>query len=431
MTNFEWRKLKKDFEEGRCVIMIGPHLAGLQRDGGEVPLVEELSLHLAEVLDEEKIKYDKKAVRSLSYIALRFLSIEGARRVDLEDMAKDFILDNTKTVPEVYKSLAQLPAQLIVNTNPDNFIERALREQGKQAMSYFYNFRREQELQIDIDKLSIERPLVYNLFGSLDKQESLVLTEEDQVDFIRNVVKEVPRIPTEIMSQFDDRKTYLFFGFNLENWQFRLLLDGLQLKEGNTTWSPQESRFPLSSMTKAFYKERFSFKFIDQDIDQFLALLLKKVGGDTSEKEREQKRLFILSHPDDETYRVELEKALSPLQDNGDIELQYREKFIGGTDDSEIWEAYDSAHIVLPILSPNFLADDNLIKAWLPRAAKRCDGESAFLRPVLARLCDWRENEHLRTREPLPEEGEPIASKFWSSHDDAYFSIVQAIKKML
>ena len=83
-------------------------------------------------------------------------------------------------------------------------------------------------MPIDIEKISVENPLVYNLFGSLDETESIVLTEEDQLEFIRNVVKDDPRIPEEILGQFDHRKTYLFFGFDLENWQFRLLLHTFQ-----------------------------------------------------------------------------------------------------------------------------------------------------------------------------------------------------------
>ena len=239
--------------------MIGPHLAGVQKDGEEAPLLEELSCYLANFLDDEKVEYETKAKRDLTYIALRFLSISGARRVDLEDMAKEFILDNTKELPEIYRQLADLPVQLIINTNPDNYIQRALQEKGKQFHNHYYNFRREIETPIDLDKISVERPLVYNLFGSLDETESMVLTREDHTEFTRNVVRDDPRIPEEILGQFDHRKTYLFFGFNLENWQFGLLLDSLKLREENTTLSPVENRYPVTSMTKAFYEERFNF----------------------------------------------------------------------------------------------------------------------------------------------------------------------------
>ena len=431
MNKLQWIKLKRDFDEARCILMIGPNLAGVEKDGEMLPMVEELSAYLADFLDQEGVDYDQKAKRNLPYTALRFFSIKGARRVDLEDLTKDFIQQNSQKIPATYEWLAKLPFHIIINTNPDDYMLRAMREEGKQPQSLHYNFRRDTASFVDFEKVNAENPLVYNLFGSMDETESLVLTEEDQLEFTRNMVKDDPRIPEEILGQFDDRKTYLFFGFNLENWQFRLLLDGLKLKEENTTISPSTSRFPVSSMTKAFYEERFNFQFIDKEGDAFLEELRSKVLPEKTEGEQKTEQIFLLYHEKDESFKNELENSLSQLIKNNEISLKYPENFIAGTDHAEVLEALKKSDIILPIMSPNFLADVELMDKLLPIASDLDKNEKAKLRPIIARPCDWRENQHLRTKVPFPENGEAVTSNHWNTPDDAYFNIIQALKKML
>lgn len=432
MNNLQWIKLKRDFEETRCILMIGPKLARVQKGNEWLPLVDELSVYLSEFLDQEGVEYDKDSNFSLPYISLKFLNIKGARRVDLEDITKDFFVKQAQKTPEIYRLLATLPVSIIINVNPDNFIQQALREQGKQCVSLHYNFRRETVNAIDIEKINVENPLVYNLFGSLDETESLVLTEEDQLEFIRNVVKDDPRIPEEILGQFDHRKTYLFFGFDLENWQFRLLLDGLKLREENTTLSPKELRYPVSAMTRSFYEERFNFQFVDKEIDAFLDELKEKIGlAENPDQPKITQKVFLIFDEKDDEFRVGLENSLSQLQSNKDIEILYWEKFAAGTEEEEILKNLENANIILPILSPNFLADTDLNGHILAIAEKQHNEGTLKVFPVVARPCDWRENDFLKKLLPLPDSAEPVTSKLWNTREDAYFEIVRELKKRL
>ncbi len=432
MNNLQWIKLKRDFDETRCILMIGPKLARVKREKEWLPLVDELSVYLSEFLDQEGVEYDPDSKDDLPYISQKFLNIKGARRVDLEDLTKDFYEKNTQNIPNIYQTLATLPVSTIINVNPDNFIQRALREQGKQCLSLHYNFRRETTNAIDIEKISVEKPLVYNLFGSLDETESIVLTEEDQLEFIRNVVRDNPRIPEEILGQFDHRKTYLFFGFDLENWQFRLLLDGLKLREENTTVSPREKRYPVKETTKSFYEERFNFQFVDKDSDDFLDELKEKIGiVEKDDQPKITQKVFLIYDEKDEEFRIGLENSLSQLQSNKDIEILYWQKFTAGTEEEEILKNLENANIILPILSPNFLADTDLNGHILALAEKQHNEGKLKVYPIIARPCDWRENDFLKKLEPVPDTAEPITSKAWNTRDDAYFEIVRELKKRL
>lgn len=91
------------------------------------------------------------------------------------------------------------------------------------------------------------------------------------MQFIRNVVKNDPPLPDEITGYFDNRKTYIFLGFNLETWQFRLLLDSLKLKDENSSVATRTSHFPMSYATQSFYQDHFNFVFVEKDVEEFLA----------------------------------------------------------------------------------------------------------------------------------------------------------------
>jgi len=218
----------------------------------------------------------------------------------------------------------------------------------------------------------------------------------------------------------------VFFGFNLENWQFRLLLDGLKLKDENTTLSPR-SQMPLSSMTKMFYEERFNFQFIDKDSVEFLGELNNRLSPQGEDSEQVVKQVFLLYHEADEQFKNELENSLSQFIKNGEIELHYPQKFIASTSEEEILEVLKNADIILSLLSPNFLADSkwNEEHLLLPQKAE------AILIPIIARPCDWQAHPILASKSALPENGQAITSNHWNTPDDAYFDITQSFKKIL
>jgi hypothetical protein len=75
-------------------------------------------------------------------------------------------------------------------------------------------------------------PLVYHLFGHLDKSESLVLTEDDHFDFLVGITENRDRIPHRVRRALVD-SGLLFLGFDLEARDIRVLLRALVHQEGS------------------------------------------------------------------------------------------------------------------------------------------------------------------------------------------------------
>jgi len=113
---------------------------------------------------------------------------------------------------------------------------QAWREAGKRPTQDFYWFR--QERLTSLGNISLEQPLVYNLFGSLVEPDSLLLTENDLLDFLVHMVKNSPPLPWDLTSRLSAANTsFLFLGFGFRHWYLRVLLHVLKAHTDRTNFS--------------------------------------------------------------------------------------------------------------------------------------------------------------------------------------------------
>jgi len=136
---------------------------------------------------------------------------------------------------EPYKVLASLPLPVYITTNWNNLLSAALKEAGKdpQILLCPWNDYVEQ-LQADFDpgfKPTAERPLVYHLFGKLSDPESVVLTEDNYFDYLIGVTRNKDLIPSVVRSALVN-SALLFLGFQLDDWQFRVLFRSIRAQQG-------------------------------------------------------------------------------------------------------------------------------------------------------------------------------------------------------
>lgn len=435
LSEKQWKTLAKDLQQQRCILMLGTRLSTAKDDNGqEQRLSELLARHLAKLLDAENVAYDRECAADLSYVAQRFLSMSKMRRIDLEDEVSDFYRKAAHTVPEAYQRLARLPFFMTVNLTPEDFMTRAFRAAGKAgAQSLHYNFRKDRG-QAVIQPVTA-KPLVYNLLGTLDDPESLVLSQEDRVEFIKNVVKSNPGIPNAVMSHFDNRKTYLFLGFNLENWDYRLLCDALQLSKDNLTLSPGTTDHPLSPEARSFYEDHFRFMFVDDDIQQFVAGLeksfaeieLEKAAGQPPAVLRKIVVLFDRNEADIHCCQT-LCVHLSGWMQKGALQIWHRDMPFVGDEEQELRRQLDAADAVMPVLSASFLADHVLMTETIPEVLRQHRARGLRILPLIHRACDW-EGTALARFPVIPTGGKPLRN--WPDEDEAYENAVEHLKNLL
>jgi len=137
---------------------------------------------------------------------------------------------------------------------------------------------------------------------------------------------------------------------------------------------------------------------------------------------------FSYSHSDEEL-RNELEKHLSTLKRLGMISTWHDRKIDAGNDwRGAIDEHLNSAQIILLLISADFLSSDYCTDIEMDRAMKRHELGDATVIPIILRPVDWN-GARFTELQALPTNAEPVTSKKWGSHDDAFYDIAKGIRK--
>lgn len=136
--------------------------------------------------------------------------------------------------------LARLPLPIYVTTCYHNFMERALLSENRQPVTQvcFWNGSEPVEGTVDPDYVpSPERPLVYHLYGLENHPTTLVLSEDDYMDFLVKVTQAVdvnrPVIPVRLRSALAT-SSLILLGYRLQDWDFRVLFRGI-INAGQTS----------------------------------------------------------------------------------------------------------------------------------------------------------------------------------------------------
>ncbi len=237
--------------DGLCTPIIGPQLAetrlGTSRviarlwaDRYQYPMESYEREQLAYVAQFLTIKYDYRFPRRSLLETLRQLLIEEYHEIipDIDQMNLRDIYsvigryERLNDPFDPYRTLASQPLPIYVTANGSNMLSDALCEAGKQPVIEICRWNE------DLDRLpsiferepdyqpSVERPLVFHLFGSFDQPETIVLSEDDYFDFLINIAAERERIPAVVRDALAD-SALLFLGFEMEDISFRSLFHGL------------------------------------------------------------------------------------------------------------------------------------------------------------------------------------------------------------
>ena len=133
--------------------------------------------------------------------------------------------------------LAQLPLPVFVTTSHHDFFERALVEVEKKPrvqVCYWFDepsgpewFGDPPDPEEDINaEPSESRPIVYHLYGLEKYPTSIVISEDDFMDFLIKVSEDRNNIPLGLRRAIG-KSSLLLLGYRLRCWEFRALFRGI------------------------------------------------------------------------------------------------------------------------------------------------------------------------------------------------------------
>jgi len=136
--------------------------------------------------------------------------------------------------------LANLPFKAVLTTTPFTFIEDALRRAGKAPRTEVCRWTKDltDSIATAIDdryQPNDREPLVYHLLGLDRYVDSLVLSEDDYLDYLGNLCQgqgdqSADFVPALVRKAFKD--DLIVLGFSLDSWAFRVLYAGLIKRSG-------------------------------------------------------------------------------------------------------------------------------------------------------------------------------------------------------
>jgi hypothetical protein len=150
----------------------------------------------------------------------------------LSEELKEFPLPDFDRDDEPHAALAELPLPIFITTNYDDFMFTALERKGKQPRRELCRWNSSPSLAAlprVLDPAFVptpESPVVFHLHGHVDVPDSLVLTEDDYLDFLVAVSRDDGLLPHQIQRALAGA-SLLFLGYRLADWDFRVLHRGL------------------------------------------------------------------------------------------------------------------------------------------------------------------------------------------------------------
>ncbi|HEY3403754.1 MAG TPA: toll/interleukin-1 receptor domain-containing protein [Ohtaekwangia sp.] len=140
--------------------------------------------------------------------------------------------------------------------------------------------------------------------------------------------------------------------------------------------------------------------------------------------------IFISYSHQDVKYKEQLEKFLSPLTKNGSLNSWSDHKLKFGEEwDPEIEKAFNASHIILLLISSDFLSSDYISRKELPWALKKHSEKSAIIFPIYIRTCYLGAHKVITDIQGAPDKNKPVSS--FEDKDAAYTLIVEQIAERI
>lgn len=274
----DWEDILFDIQEQRAVLLIGPEAMEIGKDH----INTYIKSKIAERYKEDIAYYYERDGFFL------FNSPEGKVRVarQIKRLYREIKPDEL-----MLKKIVQIPFHLIVSLNPDTFISEAFYRYGIKHRFHYFQHRNRDNENDEIEKPTQSQPLVYNLFGSKDQDDSLILDYDDVYRLLQSAFG-TSSLPNKFLRSFREASTYVFLGFQFDKWHSQLLLKFLSDSGRREKMISVDTNIDDKD-TNEFIIRQFQVQFLGNQFDFLTELhnqcnqvsLLRKVFEDTDKSE--------------------------------------------------------------------------------------------------------------------------------------------------
>lgn len=256
----DWDTIIKTIERRRCILFIGPCL-NVDHDGKS--LQSKFFSKLAADFKDDILSYND----SDGF----FLFKDASARINIMYKIIDFYTENANQ--ELLSKIAEIPLHTYISITPDTALKETFEKKG--FPFHFEYF--EKTVRKDIDESPDEKkPLIYNLYGSISNEESLVLSHDDLFEYVKAMLAN-NTIPIEVRSNLESAYNLIFIGFEFDKWYIQLILSLLNIDKFK--FSKYAAALHTSNDVQTLYTKHFKINFVNSRIDEFIGELHQRFAA--------------------------------------------------------------------------------------------------------------------------------------------------------
>jgi hypothetical protein len=227
------------------------------------------------------VDYPKCNPRELPRVAMYYELKLGKGRQALFNKVRAEV-EVAKQPSPILRALAELNFPLIVTTNYDSFFERSL-PAAKQADIRIYEPKPNTDSPTaDFGDLTGMTPGVCKIHGDFNRAESLVITDEDYIQFVLRMRDEDTIHPFPFTARYLMRRyPTLFVGYSLLDYNLRLFIKILRMRldPANFPASYSVDPYPDKMVQSVWQDQRHWVWFVQEGVWSFVPALYKAVIG--------------------------------------------------------------------------------------------------------------------------------------------------------
>lgn len=216
----DWEGLLLAIENKACTPVLGAGACA-----GVLPLGRDIAIGWA-AQDDYPFQDTENLPRVAQYVAIRSGYNVPKFRIKKEFAARGYPDFNDPNEP--HRLVADLRLPVYVTTNYDDFLMEALKRgapprEPKREVCQWFKLRGRDELKVDMGfQPTPDKPMVFHLHGALDNVDSMVLSEDDYLEFLVCVSEYENLIPPCVSERFTS-SSLLFMGYSLDDMNFKVL----------------------------------------------------------------------------------------------------------------------------------------------------------------------------------------------------------------
>ena len=264
---YQMLEILDSLEQNKCVLIVGNYAYSKPTGEAAVPGSE---FFLPDLLQREQHRWlgenpsDSEADFYSSAQAL--IDRAGGQRMFME-LTRIRLQELGQKQLERFKKISEIPFDLILSTYPFDLLHEVFEANGIEHQYAYYSYFQETP---PLAPLSKDHPLIYNLFGSTQHKESMVISLDRLYQFIFGILG-VRQLPKLIQDKIRQASHLVFLGFSFDDWYMKLLLRVLKVHEKEISYAHPPGTSGLGRQNRKFFESNFKVTFLDKKIDEFVA----------------------------------------------------------------------------------------------------------------------------------------------------------------